>query len=362
MTGELKKLFRPEFLNRVDEVIVFHDLTREEIEQIVDLMVDRLREQLVPAGHRHHAHRGRPQAARQGGLRLRRSAPVRCGARSSGWSRTRSPSRSSRATGRPATSSRCIVEDGQVGVPQGRGRRRASPTQRRSRGARVAGRQARVAPALEFALRRAARPPAARRASRRMAKARTVWRCQTCGASAPRWQGRCSECGEFGTMVEEIEQPVAGSRRAARAVCRPAAARRGRSIGGHARLHRHRRARPRARRRARARLARAARRGAGHRQVDAAAAGGGRARAERDRGALRVRRGVAAADRDARQAARRCERAGALLPELDIAAVEDAVRERSPACSWSTRSRRPSIPSLPARRAASGRCARAPRG
>ena len=50
MTGELKKLFRPEFLNRVDEVIVFHELTHEEIEQIVDLMVARLREQLMLQG------------------------------------------------------------------------------------------------------------------------------------------------------------------------------------------------------------------------------------------------------------------------------------------------------------------------
>jgi len=50
VTGELKKMFRPEFLNRVDEVIVFHDLTSEEIKQIVDLMVDRLREQLLAQG------------------------------------------------------------------------------------------------------------------------------------------------------------------------------------------------------------------------------------------------------------------------------------------------------------------------
>jgi ATP-dependent Clp protease ATP-binding subunit ClpC len=50
VTGELKKLFRPEFLNRVDEVIVFHDLSSEEIEQIVDLMIDRLREQLIGQG------------------------------------------------------------------------------------------------------------------------------------------------------------------------------------------------------------------------------------------------------------------------------------------------------------------------
>ncbi|MDO8987787.1 MAG: ATP-dependent Clp protease ATP-binding subunit [Coriobacteriia bacterium] len=50
VTGELKKLFRPEFLNRVDEVIVFHDLTSEEIKQIVDLMMDRLRVQLSAHG------------------------------------------------------------------------------------------------------------------------------------------------------------------------------------------------------------------------------------------------------------------------------------------------------------------------
>ncbi len=44
---EMKKLFRPEFLNRVDEVIVFHPLTRQEILQIVDIMVGRVQEQLA---------------------------------------------------------------------------------------------------------------------------------------------------------------------------------------------------------------------------------------------------------------------------------------------------------------------------
>jgi len=38
--SELKKTFRPEFLNRVDEIIVFHPLTREEIGQIAQLMLD----------------------------------------------------------------------------------------------------------------------------------------------------------------------------------------------------------------------------------------------------------------------------------------------------------------------------------
>jgi len=46
VTGELKKIFRPEFLNRIDEVIVFHKLSKEQIKEIIDLMLDRLRDQL----------------------------------------------------------------------------------------------------------------------------------------------------------------------------------------------------------------------------------------------------------------------------------------------------------------------------
>jgi ATP-dependent Clp protease ATP-binding subunit ClpC len=44
--GELKKVFRPELLNRIDEVIVFHKLSKEEITTIVDLVLRRLREQM----------------------------------------------------------------------------------------------------------------------------------------------------------------------------------------------------------------------------------------------------------------------------------------------------------------------------
>src|ERR687887_375729 len=43
---ELKRSFRPEFLNRIDEVIVFHSLSRENVKDIVDLMMKRVREQL----------------------------------------------------------------------------------------------------------------------------------------------------------------------------------------------------------------------------------------------------------------------------------------------------------------------------
>ncbi|CAN5887032.1 ATP-dependent Clp protease ATP-binding subunit [soil metagenome] len=43
---ELKRHFRPEFLNRIDEVIVFHQLTRAQVKTIVDLMMKRIREQM----------------------------------------------------------------------------------------------------------------------------------------------------------------------------------------------------------------------------------------------------------------------------------------------------------------------------
>ena len=44
--SELRKVFRPELLNRIDEVIVFHKLTKDEIMTIVELMMKRLRDQM----------------------------------------------------------------------------------------------------------------------------------------------------------------------------------------------------------------------------------------------------------------------------------------------------------------------------
>ena len=46
----LQAQFRPEFLNRVDEVIIFHGLTREHLVQIVDIQVERLRRLLADRG------------------------------------------------------------------------------------------------------------------------------------------------------------------------------------------------------------------------------------------------------------------------------------------------------------------------
>ena len=43
----LKKHFRPEFLNRIDDIIVFHQLTEEQIITMVDLMITRVEAQLA---------------------------------------------------------------------------------------------------------------------------------------------------------------------------------------------------------------------------------------------------------------------------------------------------------------------------
>jgi len=50
LLGELKKTFRPEFLNRIDGVVVFHSLTKEHIRKIVDLMLAQVSKQLAEKG------------------------------------------------------------------------------------------------------------------------------------------------------------------------------------------------------------------------------------------------------------------------------------------------------------------------
>jgi ATP-dependent Clp protease ATP-binding subunit ClpC len=50
LLDELKKTFRPEFLNRIDGVVVFHSLTKEHIRKIVDLMLAQVSQQLKEKG------------------------------------------------------------------------------------------------------------------------------------------------------------------------------------------------------------------------------------------------------------------------------------------------------------------------
>ena len=41
-----------------------------------------------------------------------------------------------------------------------------------------------------------------------MAKTKTVFYCTECGNETPKWQGRCSACGAWNTVVEHIEKPT----------------------------------------------------------------------------------------------------------------------------------------------------------
>ncbi len=50
LTGSLKKTFRPEFLNRVDDVVVFHALTREDVRKIADLLIIQTEKLLLSQG------------------------------------------------------------------------------------------------------------------------------------------------------------------------------------------------------------------------------------------------------------------------------------------------------------------------
>jgi ATP-dependent Clp protease ATP-binding subunit ClpC len=47
VTSELRKIFRPELLNRIDETIVFHKLEREDMRHIIEIQIQRLKKQLV---------------------------------------------------------------------------------------------------------------------------------------------------------------------------------------------------------------------------------------------------------------------------------------------------------------------------
>ena len=73
---DLTDRFRPEFLNRIDEIVVFDALNREQLGSIVEMQLARLNERLAERGHHARADRRRPRADRRGGLgsRLRRAA------------------------------------------------------------------------------------------------------------------------------------------------------------------------------------------------------------------------------------------------------------------------------------------------
>ena len=64
----MREFFRPEFLNRIDEVVEFHALTRDQLGEIVELQLRRLRDRLADRGSRPRAHGLGEGAGRRGRL------------------------------------------------------------------------------------------------------------------------------------------------------------------------------------------------------------------------------------------------------------------------------------------------------
>ena len=50
LTADLRRQFRPEFLNRVDEIIIFHSLTQSQLREVVELMASQLAKRLSDQG------------------------------------------------------------------------------------------------------------------------------------------------------------------------------------------------------------------------------------------------------------------------------------------------------------------------
>ena len=158
-----------------------------------------------------------------------------------------------------------------------------------------------------------------------MARTRTSFICQNCGAVAPRWQGRCDACGAWNSIIEET---------ARRGNAAGASQRQGPHLHALRSWHRdrarpprittgHRRIRPRHRRRLRARFGPAFRRRARHRQIDLADPGLRRARREHGHRIVYIS-GEEAID----QVRLRAERLGSHSAPIEFAAetkVEDIV-------------------------------------
>ena len=89
--GELKKVFRPELLNRIDEIIVFHKLSKEEIMSIVDLHAAPPARADGACTRSRSSSPTRRRSCSSTRATTRRWAPGRCAARSSATSRIRSP-------------------------------------------------------------------------------------------------------------------------------------------------------------------------------------------------------------------------------------------------------------------------------
>ena len=324
----LKAHFRPEFLNRIDEVIVFHELSKEEVVEIVDLMIRRVGEQLesqglglelTPAAKSLLAEKGYDPTL--GARPLRRAIqqfvedapvgthpvegiPAWARPSSSTWRTASSSSAPSRASSRRRSSwpARAPTPD-----------RHPFLTDTASLADAPRRRPSHPVPSLP-----------------RVGRLRMVHRCTACGGATPRWAGRCPVCGEWNSLVEEhVAEPVAAAapcpgravgpwpptaRRAADAASNAPFLSATSTPASRALSPPASRARPGARGWARPGLGDAARGRARRREVDAAAPGPVGDGRDRRRGIARVGRGVgpagAATGRTSRAAARRAHAPG----------------------------------------------------
>ena len=106
VTDTLRQVFRPEFLNRIDEIIVFHALTEEDLAHIVELLLADLSRRLADNDLELDVTHGGADADRAAKATIRRLGHGRCVAQSSAWSRIRWPRRFSRAVSSQARASR----------------------------------------------------------------------------------------------------------------------------------------------------------------------------------------------------------------------------------------------------------------
>ena len=76
LPGDPNDHFRPEFVNRIDEIVRFRALTEADLAPIVEIQLDHLRERLVDPPHHARGHRRRPGRHRRGRLRPRLRGPA----------------------------------------------------------------------------------------------------------------------------------------------------------------------------------------------------------------------------------------------------------------------------------------------
>ena len=134
---ELKRHFRPEFLNRIDDVIVFHQLSTDEITEIVDLLIKRVVDPARVAGPRASSSSPRRSCCWRRRATTRRWVRGRCAGRSSGWSRTRCRRRSCGRNSTRATRSWSTPRATRSSSATSTGSRRLRSSRRRPSSSRV---------------------------------------------------------------------------------------------------------------------------------------------------------------------------------------------------------------------------------